>query len=699
MTDLQLSIGTPWWYIALCLLTGIVFATLLYRNFNFDHPWSRWARPLLFLLRALAVAIICFLLLTPVLKHFSYEKVLPTIVIGVDQSMSVGYALGDKQKDIAQRVNDIGEKLGNDYHVLYQSIGDDIKGEISDTFNRPATNLNQFFQGINDGGGIQSLGAVVLLSDGIFNTGASPLFEASRIKAPIYTVAVGDTTPPRDLTIRNVLHNEIGFLDDISKVQVDVQAFHLEGRSAIVNISQSGQVIQSKPLSIQGSDFFKTVEFELPLKKAGLTKYVVQVTNLPGEATFTNNVREFYIDVINSKLNIEMIAASPHPDIAAIKSVIEKNKNYDLQIHYLYQPVKLREKIDLLILFQVPTTNSFYQAFNTLWKTIQNKPFPTLFFLGGQSDVVGFNRIQKELNISGGQGSINDVYPILQSNFLSFEVKDSWKSGILSFPPLQLPFGSFIAGVNTQILMNQRIGRVETKYPLWLIGQDGQNKVGVIAGEGLWRWKLNETAKTGKSEVFDDLLNNTMRLLATREDKRKFKLATNERTYEINNNILFSGELYNDNYELINTPEVNLSVKNTSGKEFTYILDRTEKAYKLDVGRLPAGEYTYRGRVHFQGKDLASDGSFTVKATDKEMYDLVADFGTLRQISDDSKGKFLKLADLDKLVDLIQSNDSIKPILKNNRKTDPLINIKWIFGLLALLLSTEWALRKYMGRY
>jgi hypothetical protein len=165
--------------------------------------------------------------------------------------------------------------------------------------------------------------------------------------------------------------------------------------------------------------------------------------------------------------------------------------------------------------------------------------------------------------------------------------------------------------------------------------------LGVIAGEGLWRWKLNETAKTGKSEVFDDLLNNTMRLLATREDKRKFKLATNERTYEINNSILFSGELYNDNYELINTPgSQSVSKKTHRERNFTYILDRTEKAYKLDVGRLPAGEYTYRGKVHFQGKDLASDGSFTVKATDKEMYDLVADFGTLRQISDDSKGKF-----------------------------------------------------------
>jgi hypothetical protein len=77
-----------------------------------------------------------------------------------------------------------------------------------------------------------------------------------------------------------------------------------------------------------------------------------------------------------------MIAASPHPDIAAIKSVIEKNKNYDLQIHYLYQPVKLREKIDLLILFQVPTTNSFYQAFNTLWKNYSKQAFSDLVFSG-----------------------------------------------------------------------------------------------------------------------------------------------------------------------------------------------------------------------------------------------------------------------------------------------------------------------------
>jgi hypothetical protein len=163
--------------------------------------------------------------------------------------------------------------------------------------------------------------------------------------------------------------------------------------------------------------------------------------------------------------------------------------------------------------------------------------------------------------------------------------------------------------------MNQRIGRVETKYPLWLIGQNGQNKVGVIAGEGLWRWKLNETAKTGKSDVFDDLLNNTMRLLATREDKRKFKLATNERTYEINSNILFSGELYNDNYELINTPEVNLSVKNAlPARNLPIYLIAQKRRTSWMSDDCPQVNILIGEGVHFQGKDLASDGSFTVKA-------------------------------------------------------------------------------------
>ena len=699
MADIHLSLGFPWWYTMMCILVGIVFAWLMYRRFDFDHPWAGWARPFMFLLRALSVAIICFLLLSPVLKHVSYEEVKPTIVIGIDQSQSVGYALGKKQSEVLETVNALSDRLKGRYQVDIQSIGNDVNNKLSNDFNKPSTNLNQFFQNINEGVEYQALGAVVMLSDGIFNTGPSPLFESSRIKAPIYTVGVGDTIPARDLSIRNVIHNEIGFLGDISKVQVDIQAFNLKGHSARINISQDGHAFQGKPIMINTDDFFQTIEFEIPLSKAGMSRYIVSVTQLPGEATTANNSKEFYIDVLDSKLNIDIVASSPHPDISAIKSVIDNNKNYDLKIHYLYQPVKLREKVDLLILYQVPTVNNFASSFENLWKSIQHRPLPKLFVLGGQSNFSRFNQIQTTLQLIGNQGSLNDVYPLLRKGFQAFAAKDEWQGIISGFPPLQTPFGTFVAGPNAQVLMEQRIGRVETQYPLWLIGQEDKNRVGIIAGEGWWRWRLSESAKTGRTTTFDDIVGSTIRLLATREDKRKFKVRTNERVYEISDNISLTGELYNDNYKLVNTPEVKLSLTDAANKEYKFTLDRTDNAYRLDIGQLPAGNYRYMARVLFQGKELTSGGDFTVKNNDKELFDLMADFGLLRQISEDSGGRFISVNELDKLADMIKSNDAIKPIIRSDKRTDPLINLKWIFGLLAFLLSAEWALRRYLGRY
>ncbi|MBK9553007.1 MAG: VWA domain-containing protein [Saprospiraceae bacterium] len=703
MVDAHLSLPFPWWYTALCLLVGLAFATLLYNKTAFDHPWAKYAKYLLFTLRALAVAIICFLLCSPILKHISYTEQKPSIVIGLDQSQSVGFALKNRQAQITKKIAEIKDALSGDYNVSVLSIGNDLKNEVTDKFDKKATNINQFFENINESSSYSTLGAVVLLSDGIFNTGPSPLFEASRIKAPIYSVAIGDTTPAKDLTIRNTIHNEIGFMGDISKVQIDIQAFNLQGKSATVSVNQvngtSNQQLQSKTINIANSNFFQTLEFAIPLNKAGLQKYVINVSQLPGEATFDNNSKEFFIDILDSKLNIDIVASAPHPDISALKYVIDENKNYDLKISYLNQTVKIHEKCDLLILYQVPTINQFSSAFENLWKTIENRKISTLFILGGQSNLSRFNQLQNVMQVSPGQANMNDVYGIVQSNFPIFSVKDEWKTALPTFPPLQIPFGNFISGPGANVLMYQKIGRVETKYPLWSIGMMDGQKVGVIAGEGLWRWKMSESARTGRTPVFNDIVSNTMRYLATREDKRKFKVRSDETNYEESDNIVFSGELYNENYELVNEPEVNMTLTGSDRKEFKYALDRTEHGYKLDIGQLNSGSYNYTARVKYQGKELTSTGNFNVRVIGKEMFDLVADFGLMRQLSAQSGGLTLYENQLDQLVEKIKYNEAIKPVISTNKKTDPLINLKWIFGLLALLLAAEWFIRRYMGKY
>ena len=61
--------------------------------------------------------------------------------------------------------------------------------------------------------------------------------------------------------------------------------------------------------------------------------YVVQVQAMEGEFTLQNNIKNVYIDVLDSKEKILVVAASPHPDIKAIRSIVERNENYEFEVY------------------------------------------------------------------------------------------------------------------------------------------------------------------------------------------------------------------------------------------------------------------------------------------------------------------------------------------------------------------------------
>ncbi|MBK7819013.1 MAG: hypothetical protein IPJ60_16860 [Sphingobacteriaceae bacterium] len=69
----------------------------------------------------------------------------------------------------------------------------------------------------------------------------------------------------------------------------------------------------------------------------------------------------------------------------------------------------------------------------------------------------------------------------------------------------------------------------------------------------------------------------------------------------------------------------------------------------------------------------------------------------LQKLSAGTNGKMYKLADLKTLETSILNNESIKPITYSQNETTELIDLKWIFALLLILLSLEWFLRKYHG--
>jgi hypothetical protein len=130
--------------------------------------------------------------------------------------------------------------------------------------------------------------------------------------------------------------------------------------------------------------------------------------------------------------------------------------------------------------------------------------------------------------------------------------------------------------------MTQIIRRIEMMDPLMMITSAGGAKYGVIAGTGIWRWRLFEFVEFGSHEYFDDLRSRITQFLLADEQEERFKIILPDELYEYNP-IRVTGYLRNRSMESINTPDINLSIQDSAGNEFSYLMGRQGEHYQLDL--------------------------------------------------------------------------------------------------------------------
>jgi hypothetical protein len=204
--------------------------------------------------------------------------------------------------------------------------------------------------------------------------------------------------------------------------------------------------------------------------------------------------------------------------------------------------------------------------------------------------------------------------------------------------------------------------------------------------------------ENGNHEVFNGLIGKMVQYLATKEDKRLFRVYAKDR-YNEDQNILIEAEFYNKSLELINEPEVSILIKNSEGAEFPFTFSQAQNSYILDAGRLPVGDYTYVARTSLNGESFSASGEFVVTALLMEAINTTADHQLLYAMSQSTGGELVYPQELSKLAEMIKSKKEITPIMYSTKQLSELINMKWIFFLFLALLSIEWFVRKYNGAY
>jgi hypothetical protein len=537
------------------------------------------------------------------------------------------------------------------------------------------------------------VGALILASDGIYNTGSNPLFQSANFNFPVYSIVLGDTNINKDIQLSKAIANKIAFKGNQFPISVSINAQKLAGKASTLTVSHNGNTLFSEVISIDSEDFFKEQSILLEAKAIGLQKYTVTLSAIDGEMSTVNNSKSIYIDVLDGKEKILIVANSPHPDVAAIKRNIELNENYEVD-------VKLIDKLDnktaaysLIIFHGIPTN-----AAQVAKVRAQLNSQSALFIVSNQTSIQLLNELKLGVSMAARGKQINDVTGITNPTFPLFKLEESVGKQIASFPPLASPFGEVTISKPSFTLLYQKISKVETQTPLWFFIQDGNQKLGFILGEGLWRWALSDFQRNQSSSNFQELMGKTVQYLSLKADKSLFRVTTKNDFLE-NEPIVFDAELYNESYELVNGPEVSLTIRNSEGQEYPFSFTATNQRYYLNAGNLAVGDYEYVATVNYSGKQLKETGTLTILPIDVEGNNLQANFGLLQEISQQNGGKSYFPNQMNEILKELESREDITSISYSQVKLSELINLKWIFFLILGLLALEWLVRKRSGSY
>ena len=362
-----------WWLIPIVLVAaGITY--FHYQNkgwFAEVKPRFQWG---LRVLRFSSLALIGILLLGLIVQSLNFREEKPIFIALVDNSSSI---LNYKDSaSVRKNTTDFLAKLKAKYAERFELVTMTVGTEVNDenpTFKENSSALELGFEKINVDYYNRNIGGIAFISDGNYNVGANPSYAAEKISlTPVFALAVGDTTPKKDQLIRNITVNDIAFLKNDFPVEVDLEAFKIGARSVNVSIFQNGQKVGNQVVQYKNRKRdFQQVNFVLNATKQGFQTYTVKVDAVENEYTLKNNTRTFYIEVIDARSKVLILGGAPHPDISAMKEVLDANENIEAESVLLKDWNKSLDKVNLVI-WHEPGVN-FDQYYTSRFSTRESR--------------------------------------------------------------------------------------------------------------------------------------------------------------------------------------------------------------------------------------------------------------------------------------------------------------------------------------
>ncbi|MFI5219781.1 MAG: hypothetical protein ACHQNT_09860, partial [Bacteroidia bacterium] len=255
--NFEIITGKPWWFILFCLLAGALYAFTLYRKEQLLEEVRPWLKKLMAAFRFVVVTVLAFLLLSPLIRTIFREVEKPVIIIAQDNSQSIlmGTDSSVFKKTYSGAFTSMIDQLKKNYEVRTFSFGDQVKDKIDFNFTDKQTDISKLFYEAGLKFANRNVGAIILASDGLYNTGSNPLYADHSLNVPVYTIALGDTSVKKDILISKVNHNRVAILGNTFPVEIVIDARQCSGENAGLTIEKDSSVLFSKVINVAGNKY------------------------------------------------------------------------------------------------------------------------------------------------------------------------------------------------------------------------------------------------------------------------------------------------------------------------------------------------------------------------------------------------------------------------------------------------------------
>jgi hypothetical protein len=685
----------------LAIILSIGLILLAWFSYSKLKNVSETVRWILISLRSSAFLLILVLLLNPYFYSSSQVDISPEIAIFYDNSESITITKNDYSglESYQKLIEELNIENIPDVNFDIYSFGEQVHSSGFDSLNGTETMTDisgpvESILEMND-----NIKAAILITDGIITFGRNPVVNSFNSSIPIYTIGLGDTSYVRDIAVSNLTTNTTGYTNTNHVIEAEITQTGFEGSAVNIQLFNGDELINEQRVSFETNDQIKPVSFEIPLKEPGLKQYEVRSEPLQDEWTQDNNSGLVSIDVIDSRVRILHVAYTIHPDVKALRGLIESDRNNILYTltwvgnnRYVEEIPDLDQgEIDLLIVHGVPTSNIQLSLLNDLSNT------PTLFLDLGRS-----NTQENSANDWNSIRLINsNLTPVFQTQLK--QSKNRTEHSILELqeintddlPPLFSPRRSSINDPRAEVLFHLVFNGVEATLPGISVFELGNVRRGHVLP---WGWfKMAQSTDPTIREFYIDLFTNLVSWTSNNPDDRLLRVIPENRIINTSVNPVLNGFVRNERGEPESNAVIEIQVEGNNSSSRTYNMEnKGEGSYQLELPRLSEGLYTFTATARKSGRLIENqEGEFLVSNTSSEFSDTNRNEALLKSIANNSGGSYYVYDELNGFWDEL----SQAGILSKDSKTIenyifPVRTIYW-FLLLILILGAEWFLRKY----